>query len=73
LVLLRGLYRAFCRRQLVELGRTAAKLKELGVEMLAIVASPVERARLYFRYRPVPLATAADPGLLTHRTFRTLR
>jgi hypothetical protein len=41
----------------------------LGVETLAVVASPVERARLYFRYRPVPLATAADPDLFTHRAF----
>jgi len=59
----------FCRRQLVELGRTATKLKELGTETLAVVASPVERARLYFRYRPVPLATAADPDLLAHQAF----
>jgi hypothetical protein len=36
---------------------------------LAVVASPAERARLYFRYRPLPLATAADPDLLTHRAF----
>jgi len=53
----------------VELGKTSVGLKTLGVETLAVVASPVDRARLYFKYRSVPIATAADPDLLTHRAF----
>ena len=51
------------------LGATAAKLQALGVETLAIVASNADRARLYFRYRPVRCAVGADPDLTTHRAY----
>jgi peroxiredoxin len=70
LALFRGLYCPFCRRSIAQLGPTAEKLKAVGVETLAVVASQPDRARLYFRYRPTPLALAADPELTTHRAFR---
>lgn len=70
LALFRGVYCPFCRRAIAQLGVTAQKLKALGVETLGVVASPVERARLYFRYRPSPLPLAADPELVTYRAFR---
>ncbi len=70
LALFRGVYCPFCRRALAQLGPTAEKLQAVGVETLAIVASQVERARLYFRYRPTRLAMAADPELTIHRAFR---
>lgn len=70
LALFRGLYCPFCRRAIAQLGRTADKLAGLGVETVAVVATQVERARLYFRYRPTRLALAADPELLTFRAFR---
>ncbi len=41
----------------------------MGVETLAIVASQAERARLFFRYRPVRCAVGADPELSTHRAY----
>jgi len=41
----------------------------MGVETLAVVASQAERARLFFRYRPVRCAVGADPELSTHRAY----
>jgi hypothetical protein len=41
----------------------------MGVETLAIVASQAERARLFFRYRPVRCAVGADPEVSTHRAY----
>ena len=38
--------------------------------MLTVVNTPLERARLYFRYRPMPnLLAAADPERSSHRAF----
>ena len=51
------------------LGTTAERLQAVGVETLGIVASKAERARLFFRYRPVRCAVGADPDLLTHRAY----
>jgi len=68
--LFRGLHSAFCRRQLVQLGTTQDKLKALGVETVAVVNTPLERARLYYKYRPARVLLAADPEAETHRAFR---
>ena len=51
------------------LGTTAERLQAVGVGTLGIVASKAERARLFFRYRPVRCAVGADPDLLTHRAY----
>jgi peroxiredoxin len=67
--LFRGLHCPFCRRQIVQLGTTREKLKAVGVETVAIVNTPVERARLYFRYHPVRVLLAADAAAATHRAF----
>jgi peroxiredoxin len=69
LALMRGLYCAFCRRHIAQLGTTYQKLKPLGVDTLAVVAIQPERARLYYRYRPVSVPLAADPELSTHRAY----
>jgi peroxiredoxin len=69
LALFRGLYCPFCRRAIAQLGVTSEKLKSLGVETLAIVATSVENARLYFRFRPTRAPLAADNELVTHRAF----
>jgi len=53
----------------VLLGKTAEKLQAVGVETLGIVASQAERARFFFRYRPVRCAVGADPELSTHRAY----
>jgi peroxiredoxin len=67
--LFRGLHCPFCRRQLVQLGTTQDKLKALGVETMAVVNTPLERARLYFKYRPARVLLTADPDAATHRSF----
>ena len=69
LALLLGLWCPFCRRQLVQLGGFDDKLKPLGVESLAVVATAPENARLYFKFRPTRMRLAADPELTTHRAY----
>jgi len=53
----------------VQLGTTKDKLKALGVETMAVVNTPLERARVYFKYRPARVLLAADPEAATHRAF----
>jgi peroxiredoxin len=69
LAMMRGLYCAFCRRHIAQLGTTRQKLHALGVEALAIVPMQSERLRLYYRFRPVNVPVAADPELVTHRAY----
>jgi peroxiredoxin len=65
----RGLHCPFCRRQLVQLATAQPALQEAGVETLAVVNTPVERARLYFRHRPTPVTLLADPECRSHQAF----
>ena len=51
------------------LGKTAEKLEEVGVQTLGIIASKSERARLFFRFRPVGCSVGADPDLITHHAY----
>ena len=45
-------------------------LREKGIDSLTVVNTPIERARLYFRYHPMPnLLAAADPERASHRAF----
>jgi peroxiredoxin len=68
--LFRGLHCPFCRRQIAAMASLAGDLHEKGVESLTIVNTPIERARLYFRYHPVPnLLAASDPDRISHRAF----
>ena len=53
----------------MQLGTTQDKLKAVGVETVAVVNTPLERARLYFKYRPARVLLAADPEAETHRAF----
>ncbi len=53
----------------MSLGLTAEKLRAVGVETVGVVATAVDRARRYFRYRPVRYPVGADPELATHRAF----
>jgi peroxiredoxin len=69
LALMVGLWCPFCRRQLVQLGSLEGRLKDLGVESLAVVATDPEHARLYFKFRPTRLRLASDPELTIHRAF----
>ena len=67
--LYRGLHCPFCRRQLAQLDFTRAKLEPLGVATLAVVNTPVERARQYFKYLPTRVRLGADPDLVVHRAY----
>jgi len=69
LALLVGLWCPFCRRQIAQIGTLEGKLKALGVESLAVVATPSENARLYFKFRPTRVRLASDPELSTHRAY----
>lgn len=64
-----GLYCPFCRRNIAQLGGMQEKLRERGVETLAVVATELDNARLYFKYRPARVALVADPYLVTHRAY----
>ncbi len=65
----RGLHCPFCRRQIVQLASVQPALHAAGVETIAVVNTPVERARMYFRHRPTPATLLSDPGCVTHQAF----
>lgn len=69
LALHRGLHCPFCRRRLASLDVLRENLAKSGVDVLAVVNSQLERARLYVRYRPVPVLLAADPEWGIHKAF----
>jgi peroxiredoxin len=67
--LYRGLYCPFCRRALAQMASISDDLRSLGIDSLAIVATELDNARLYFKFRPTRLALGADPHLTTHRSY----
>ena len=68
--LYRGLHCPFCRRHIAALSQLTPALSEKGIESLTVVNTPIERARLYFRYHPMPdLLAASDPERASHRAF----
>ena len=54
----------------MQLGTTQEQLKAMGVETVAVINTPPERARLYLKYRPARVLLAADPEAATHQAFR---
>lgn len=68
--LFRGLHCPFCRRHIAAQAQLDRYLREKGIECLAVVNTPIDRARLYFRYHPMPdLLAASDPERTSHRAF----
>ncbi|AHG49737.1 peroxiredoxin (plasmid) [Rhizobium leguminosarum bv. trifolii CB782] len=65
----RGLHCPFCRRQLEQLASVEPSLRAAGVEIVAVINTPVERARLYIRHRPTPITLLCDPDCRTHRAY----
>src|SRR5436190_23354354 len=60
--LYRGLHCPFCRRHIASLAQLGPALREQGIESLTVVNTPIDRAKLYFRYHPMPaLVAASDP------------
>jgi peroxiredoxin len=69
LVIFRGLYCPFCRRAVAQLSAMNDKLRQAGVEPLAVVATDADNARLYFRHRPAKIPLAADPACSIHLAY----
>ena len=68
--LFRGLHCPFCRRHIAAMAQLDGALRDKGIESLTVVNTPIERARLYFRYHPLPnLLAASDPQRASHRAF----
>ncbi|MDQ0561959.1 peroxiredoxin [Rhizobium mesoamericanum] len=65
----RGLHCPFCRRHLGQLGGLQPALRAAGVETVAVINTPVERARIYFEHRPTPVVLLCDRDCTTHRAF----
>ena len=65
----RGLHCPFCRRQVAQLAGIQPVLHAAGIETLAVINTPLERARQYFSYRPTPVLLLSDPDCRTHRAF----
>ena len=66
----RGLHCPYCRRHIAAMSQLQPALREKGIDVLTVVNTPIERARLYFRYRPMPdMLAAADPDRVSHRAF----
>ncbi|MDI7861743.1 redoxin domain-containing protein [Rhizobiaceae bacterium n13] len=65
----RGLHCPFCRRQVEQLAAVQPMLNAAGVETLAVINTPLERARVYYQYRPTPVILLSDPGCHTHGAF----
>lgn len=60
----------FCRRHIAAQALLDPTLREMGVESLTVVDTPIDRARLYSRYHPMPdLLAASDPQRTSHRAF----
>jgi alkyl hydroperoxide reductase subunit AhpC len=62
LALFIGLWCPFCRRSIAQLGATESKLRALGVETLAVVATAPENARLYFKFLHAMETTRINPN-----------
>jgi peroxiredoxin len=69
LALFVGLWCPFCRRAIAQMNNTESKLKALGVETVGVVATSLENAQLYFKFRPTRMRLASDPELSTHRAY----
>ncbi|AYG65654.1 MULTISPECIES: peroxiredoxin-like family protein [unclassified Rhizobium] len=68
--LFRGLHCPFCRRQIAAMAELTDALQEKGIDSLTVVNTPIERARLYFRFHPLPnLLAASDPERVSHKAF----
>ena len=68
--LFRGLHCPFCRRHITAMSRLDGAMRELGIESIAVVNTTIERARLYFRFHPLPnIIAASDPDSVSHRAF----
>lgn len=69
LTIFRGLYCPFCRRAIAQLSAMNGRLRAAGAEVLAVVATDPDKAKVYFRLRPAAMPLAADPECATHAAY----
>jgi peroxiredoxin len=69
LTFFRGLYCSFCRRHMDHLGAAQPALRGRGVEILAVVNTPLERAQVYLKHRPMTVTVLADPEAVAASAF----
>jgi peroxiredoxin len=67
--MIRGIYCSYCRRQMVQLAEIADALRSVSVEILVVVTTPVQRARVYAEFYPTTLPLASDPDMTTYQAF----
>ncbi|HEY7117875.1 MAG TPA: hypothetical protein VH475_14905, partial [Tepidisphaeraceae bacterium] len=53
----------------MQLAAMVPSFTALGIGVVVVVNSPLDRARLYFSRRPTPLVLAADPERASYRAF----
>ena len=69
LIMLRGLYCPFCRRNISLLRPTCEALRAAGITLLGLVVATPSRARQYFRHFPACFPMAAAPDRTIHRAY----
>ncbi len=70
LLLLRGLYCAFCRRHISQVKPSCEVLQNAGIDMLGVVIASADRSRPYFKFGNRPCFTiAATPDRSVHRAY----
>jgi peroxiredoxin len=69
LVMLRGLYCPFCRRQISQLRPTCDLLRTSRIALLGVVIASTQRARQYFGHFPPCFPIAASPDRTLHRAY----
>jgi peroxiredoxin len=67
--LYRGLHCPFCRRHLAQLDLIRTKLEPIGIATLAIVNTPLDRAKLYFRNARTGVRIGVDPERRVHEAW----
>jgi peroxiredoxin len=69
LTLLRGLYCAFSRRHISQLGPTREALRLAGIGLLGVIVASPQRARQYFGHFPPCFPVVAAPDRTLHRAY----
>jgi len=70
LLLLRGLYCAFCRRHISQVKPSCEVLQNAGIDLLGVVIASANRSRLYFKFGNRPcFSIAAAPDRWVHRAY----
>jgi peroxiredoxin len=66
---MRGLHCPFSPRQISNLMSMKERLEAQGADIVVVVNTTLERAKIYFQYWPTQIIVAADPGVESHRSF----